>query len=179
MYESEKLQEAEYFYNSMLQELQNPEHFKYNLGAFLSASRSVLQHARKEAITKNGGEKWYIELMKSKVLCFFRNQRNAEIHAEPVRPSQYVDITVQETFQMRSTVSITKIDVNGNVVEIYSPSQEADVLTLPNSPPTIDYHYRFLDKCGTEDDVLILAKMYLDELNNVVIDGIAKKFLTP
>ena len=33
-----------------------PNAFKYNLGAFLSASRSVLQFAHKEATKKPGGQ---------------------------------------------------------------------------------------------------------------------------
>lgn len=50
MFEQEKLKEAKYFYSRMKEERgqEDRESFKYNLSAFLSVARSVLQYALKE-----------------------------------------------------------------------------------------------------------------------------------
>ena len=55
MYEQEKLGEANYFYSRMLSEAVDRDAFIFNLSAFLSSARSVLQYAFKEAQTKSGG----------------------------------------------------------------------------------------------------------------------------
>ncbi len=59
MYERDKIIEAEYFYTRMKQEQKDRDAFRYNLSAFLSAARSVLQYALKEAETRTGGQQWY------------------------------------------------------------------------------------------------------------------------
>src|SRR5207249_2882101 len=59
MHEEGKLQEASHFLGQMRSSLEDPEVFRYNLSAFLSAGRSVAQYALKEAQTKPGGQVWY------------------------------------------------------------------------------------------------------------------------
>jgi hypothetical protein len=63
MYELDKIQEAEYFYDQMKVNEEKADVFKYNLSAFLSAARSALQFALKEAETKSGGIQWYDSVM--------------------------------------------------------------------------------------------------------------------
>src|SRR5271166_4284403 len=58
MHEYEKLEEARHFLERMRQAAE-PKAFQYELSAFLSAARSALQYALKEATTKTGGQKWY------------------------------------------------------------------------------------------------------------------------
>ena len=59
MFERKKLEEAKYFYKAMIKEREDREFFCYNLSAFLSASRSVLQYSLEEDKTKKDGKKWY------------------------------------------------------------------------------------------------------------------------
>ena len=59
MHEQEKIKEAEYFFGRMAAEAEQRDNFKYELSAFLSAARSVLLYACKEAEVKPGGKKWY------------------------------------------------------------------------------------------------------------------------
>jgi len=44
------------FYSRMLAEIDNPDQFRFNLSALLTASRTVLQYALEEAKTKPKGQ---------------------------------------------------------------------------------------------------------------------------
>ncbi len=95
MHENLKLKEAEYFYSQMLKENNKYDYFTYNLSAFLSAARSVLQYALKEAKNKSEGQLWYKYHRNSSVyLKFFTDKRNFSIHQGPIKPSKHVKITV-------------------------------------------------------------------------------------
>ncbi len=56
MHEKDKIIEAEYFYSRMKQEQHDRDAFRHNLSAFLSAARSVLQYALKEAETNTNSK---------------------------------------------------------------------------------------------------------------------------
>jgi PEP-CTERM motif len=58
MNELEKIREAEYFLGRMTEKRENRDAFRFNLSAFLSASRSVLQYAVKSARQHPGGQAW-------------------------------------------------------------------------------------------------------------------------
>jgi hypothetical protein len=55
MYEQEKIEEAEYFLEGMRQATE-ARPFQFELSAFLSAARSALQYALKEAKGKCGSQ---------------------------------------------------------------------------------------------------------------------------
>lgn len=59
MHEQEKLNEAGYFARCMESSTDDPEAFQYELSAFLSAARSVLQYAFEEVKQKPNGQQWY------------------------------------------------------------------------------------------------------------------------
>ena len=59
MHEQLKIREAEYFFAQMSAFVNDRDAFNYNLSAFLAATRSVLQYAHKEAVTRPDGEGWY------------------------------------------------------------------------------------------------------------------------
>src|ERR1051325_3352821 len=85
MNELKKLQEARYFYTKMIDEQQNKDKFLYNLSAFLSAARSVLQYAKEEVKNKPSGQNWYDNLMNSsRILKFFKDKRDLNIHEKPI-----------------------------------------------------------------------------------------------
>ena len=84
MNEGNKLAEAEFFFDMMRAKQENRQEFYYCLSAFLSAARTVLQYACKEAKSKLGGAKWYQDEMDDNVLRFFRDLRDISIHDNPV-----------------------------------------------------------------------------------------------
>jgi hypothetical protein len=88
MREAEKIEEAEFFYAHLVNveksRSANPDTFKFFLSAFLSAARSVLQYAHREAVGKPGGRGWYKGAVSSVVLQYFKDKRDDNIHVEPV-----------------------------------------------------------------------------------------------
>src|SRR5438477_12783348 len=97
MHEEPKLREGAYFLLQMRSFLQDPEVFRYNLSAFLSAARSVVQYALKEARTKPGGQRWYDGFVEhDKLIRFFASRRDANIHDELVQIGGHVDVYVKD-----------------------------------------------------------------------------------
>jgi len=117
MNENSKLEEARYFYQVMQESLNRRKPFVYNLSAFLSAARSVLQYTLKEARTKAGGRQWYETQMAShRTLVFFKDKRDVNIHSAPVNPKQDVAIAFTETIHVSEALAIRIMDAEGHVV---------------------------------------------------------------
>jgi hypothetical protein len=178
MNEIEKIQEAEYFLDRMTAKRESRDAFRFNLSAFLSAARSVLQYAREEVRPKPGGLAWYDSHMaNNKVLKFFKDKRDINIHVEPVVVR--VDVGVQATERIRLSESVT-IDIfeGGKLVdrrqsapvELETESEPAD------QPATTSRIYRFGDWSGGED-VFQLSATYLNELKHVVAEGQQRAYL--
>ncbi|MCJ7655818.1 MAG: hypothetical protein MUO97_11085 [Dehalococcoidia bacterium] len=177
MHEKDKLQEARYFYSRMQAE-KDPKAFQYNLSAFLSAARSVLQYALEEAKNKKGGQKWYdAHISNRRTLPFFRDQRDINIHTEPVKPGKDYHVTMRSTIHLSSSLSIKHMDESGKILE----ERHIGNGKLPQEPPkdeaTINVRYKFTDWPGDED-VMELSREYLAELKYVVEDGIRCGYLT-
>lgn len=171
MHEKSKLSEAHYFYSRMGQEIDSHEEFIFNLSAFLSAARSVLQYVFEEAKNKSGGQMWYDnQISNSRILAFFKDKRDINIHQNPILPDRQTNIEV--TLHLSTSVSFTVIDENGSIV---SQSPEETKQTVPENTSKIYYSYTFGDWRGSED-ILALSKKYLVALENIVNEGITKKF---
>lgn len=177
MYEQEKLDEANYFYSRMLSEIADRNAFIFNLSAFLSSARSVLQYALKEAQTKTDGHKWYDNKIRaSTVLSFFKDKRDINIHSEPVRARQLTTIAMRSTLHLSSSLSIRVFDAEGKLKSEFK--EEPKPVPKPaDSVPRITQRFTFPDWSGNED-IFGLGKLYLDELARVVQDGLSKGFLT-
>ncbi len=84
MHERKKFREAEYFYSKMIEGQGHRENFTYNLSAFLSSARSVLQYALNEVKAKTGGKKWYDDrISASAVMKFFKDKRDINSTPNP------------------------------------------------------------------------------------------------
>jgi hypothetical protein len=178
MHEQEKVNEAKYFYSRMLSEIDNRENFLFNLSAFLSSARSVLQYALKEARTRSGGQQWYDgHINASPTLSFFKDKRDINIHTQPIDIRQNINIEITDRLYISDSVSIRVTDKDGKVVSEHTsepappPPREADI------PPKVSNQFTFPDWPGPED-VPGLCRLYLDELVRIVADGQAKGFLT-
>jgi len=177
MHEESKLNEARYFYLRMLSETENQENLLFDLSAFLSAALSVLQYALGEARLKPGGQQWYDNnITSSKVLGFFKDKRDINIHMQPVQLRQHTSIQMTEVVRVSESIHIKKFDETGQLVGEYS-SQPTEPPPPPEIPPKITHRFTFPDWSGNED-VLQLCDLYLSELKRVVADGQTKGFLT-
>lgn len=177
MHENEKLDEAIYFHSRMLSERNDRNAFIYDLSAFLSSARSVLQYALKEARTKDGGQQWYEnQIATSKVLSFFKDKRDINVHSEPVKAHKLGIIEFKDTLHLSATVSIKVFDPQGNLTSEYNEEPQP-VPKQPNTAPKITERFIFPDWSGDED-ILDLCQFYVDELRRVVGDGLYKGFLT-
>jgi hypothetical protein len=177
MYEQSKINEARHFYNRMLSETDSKESVLYDLSAFLSAARSVLQYCLKEAKGKSGGQQWYDDQVRgSKVLSFFKDKRDVNVHVEPIQINQNTSIELTDFIRVSESVHIQKFDETGKLIGESSsePSQEVPV---PDIPPRTSHRFTFPDWGGRED-VLQLCDCYLKELHRVVTDGQDRGFLT-
>ncbi len=180
MHEQEKISEAEYFYARMRTEANNPSAFKFDLSAFLSATRSVLQYALKEAETKIGGQAWYDNhISKSKVAKFFKDRRDINIHQKPLSLSQSVTVKIQDVIRVSEAIFITKIDEQGNrIQEENSSSTQVSLPGYVNGSVETEYSYSFSEWSST-NNVFDICNLYLTELRAIIQDGIDQKLLTP
>lgn len=179
MYEESKLGEAQYFYSRMASETANRCHFLYNLSAFLSAARSVLQYALKEAKSKPNGQQWYAAHITSKeVLTFFKDKRNINVHMQPIKTqvTQHTSNQLTDVVHISESIHIKKFDQTGHLIEEYS-SEPSETPPASEIPPNVRHRFTFSDWSGPED-VLELCHLYLNELQHVIRAGQNKGFLT-
>ena len=187
MREKAKLKEAKYFYDEMVAHRNQRDEFIYNLSAFLSCARSVLQYAHKEAENKNNGKQWYDQHISVKpVVRFFRDKRDVNIHQEPVEPD-----TTEITTSNRITPSGSMQEVTVNLIPSAHPSISHHTYTFSelNQPMTYtpkqqaqtaaskSTWYTFGDWPGSED-ALALCQQYIQELESIINDGISKLMIT-
>ena len=177
MYELEKLNEASYFFTRMQRERDAPLHFSYNLSAFLSAARSVLQFASKEAKQKNR-QHWYDEWIENQpVLKFLRDRRNVSIHEKPVQPTKAIAVQFAQVIAVADSVTLKLLDTRGNFVG-YGSSRPLSPATPPQTPQTLARDTYIFDDWDGPEDVFQLARLYLDKLDELVRDGQARGILT-
>ncbi|HYS86210.1 MAG TPA: hypothetical protein VEN78_14590 [Bradyrhizobium sp.] len=179
MNEEAKLREAAYFLERMRAELSEPEHFKFNLSACLSAGRSVAQYALNEASGRRRGRLWYDAFLKAHpVVKFLATERDTNIHHRPIEPSGHVDVYVTDIGRFNERVAVEKFDASGNLVEVTSspePSIEQLDDLLPDAQLAFTYQF---DKWAGEEDVPTLCASYLDALGTLVRSGQDSGFLT-
>lgn len=178
MHEQQKLDEAEYFLARMRSGVNQPQNFRFDLSAFLSSARSVLQYALDEAKAVSGGRAWYdAHVSGNSVVKFFKEKRDLNIHVEPVKPSTKVEVQITETILVSTSVTLTLRDSEGNVVKDVSSNQPQTAEHPKSEPISVTYRYSFPDWSGQED-VIGLCDKYLSALKSIAKDGIAKGFLT-
>jgi hypothetical protein len=182
MNEIKKLEEAKYFFTQMTDHQQNRNIFIHNLSAFLSAARSVLQYAKDEAKSKPGGQNWYDNLMKSgPELKFFKDKRDLNIHDKPVHTKANYILHAETGGYLLSfgSVSMTVYDKDGNVKQqVQSDPDAPKVTSAQNTNPIPNEVKYYFDNWAGSEDVLVLCQKYVQELENVVNNGISNGFIT-
>jgi hypothetical protein len=176
MYEGEKLDEAEYFLHQMDSNKEDHRAFKYNLSAFLSASRSVLQFACKESQNKAGGQAWYDTSVASRPITeFFKSKRDMSIHEQPISPTKELRILIEEAMHQDSFLSVTRDHPQEYLTTVGQPDQ----IDWPPVPSNVTTSEAFTFDSNASGDIDTLCDFYLNELRSIVADGQSKGFLTP
>lgn len=171
MHEQYKLEESRYFYSRMEETKRNSKHFCYNLNAFLSAARSILQYIYNK-VEKTPNQSWYDDKMaKSKLLKFFRDKRDFNIHTKPISPMKEVcaceQLSITETVIIKQDNEIIFQSDNPNELKENAGESEAEV----------EISYVFEDWDGDET-VLELCKRYMQKLEDTIEDGIKKDIIS-
>lgn len=180
MYEEAKLAEANYFYSMMVENYNDRQKFDYNLSAFLTSARSVMQYILEEAQSMEGGRSWYDrQISTRRILSFFKDKRDVNIHSEPAKPSINATVSVTETIRIKDTASIIVRDSEGNI-KYQSPTRTNERKDKPQAKlkqSDINIRYLFSD-WKEEEDLMTLCQIYLDELQIFVNDWKQRGFLT-
>lgn len=177
MHEQEKLGEAKYFLQNMEASLDDPAAFQYNLSAFLSAGRSVLQYAREEAVNKSNGQNWYeAQVSGNSVLKFFKDKRDINIHAEPVRATRQISVSITEHIEISDSIRI-EIHNKDGTVEVREHEEEPPQANPQEGTAETEIRYVFRDWRGSED-VIHLARQYLAALENFVKVGLSNGIIS-
>ncbi len=178
MHEQNKINEAKYFLNQMTALVIVRDAFNFNLSAFLAAARSALQYALKEAKSKSGGQAWYDGQVAGKTIVkFLKDKRDISIHEVPVSPSANIGVEIRDTIRVSDSVSVTIYRKDGTIEEEKSLSSPPPRSKTPETKTEVTYEYFFSDWTGSED-VVKLSQMYINELEAIIIDGVANGFLT-
>lgn len=181
MNETEKIEEARYFYSQMLASEGDRFAFRNNVSAFLTAARSVLQFALEEAKTRLNGQAWYERQVTGKqIVSFFKDRRDFNIHREPLKVRKDVQVTIEEGFQLHMSVGAVVVRAGAEEpAEAPAASITKEVKADIPQPPKVSVTetYRFFEWNGPED-LRTLCRQYLSELEKIVIDGQKQGFLT-
>lgn len=171
MNENKKLNEAKYFLSQMKNSIEKPEVFEYNLSAFLSASRSILQYSYEES-KNNGKQKWYDDFVNSSsFIKYFKDKRDTNIHYIPIKTLQRHEFS---TILIPSlTVTIKTINKDEKVKD--NVKNEKSLEGSNKSEYKMRIHFK--DWNG-EEDVLELCAKYLNELLLFLEEGINKKYIS-
>ena len=172
MFESKKLKEAKYFYGEMVKNRKERELFYYNLSAFLSASRSILQYALEEVKIKNNGQNWFDnQISNNSIFSFLKDKRDINIHVEPISPIKNIFVSITEGLLLSDSVKIIVRDRNGNIKREVATKEPKKRKKKPVKKVENNFTYTFSDWTGKED-IETLSKIYLQDLEKFIDDGI-------
>jgi hypothetical protein len=178
MNERHKLKEAHYFLTRLGMFSPHMKAFSFELSAFLSAARSVLQYAYEEAKTKSGGQLWYDNhVQNTPVIKYFKDARDLSIYVKPVVPNLSISAApFTLASSIHASLNLQNTNHDKNVIaetNVKSPAHYPDL----QSEPSATVSYRFENWSGTED-VVTLCHQYFTTIEAIVIDGQTKLFLS-
>jgi hypothetical protein len=175
-----KLDEASYFFNCMVANVHKTGIFQFNYSAFLTAVRSVLQYIHEEVNpecnpnAKRRALRWYLRAVRrSKVIQFGREERDENIHFTPVMPDNSVTVVPRENV---STGEVVAAIIGGSQPRTITSKSKAKQ-PEPSPPAEVIYRYTSSRWAGPED-LLTVGRMYLDELDALLNDGVSKGYIT-
>ena len=166
----EKLDEAVYFYENMVNTQMQRNIFKYNLSAFLSASRSITFIMQREYCHVPKFNDWYKvqqEMMKSDdAMKILVDKRDISIHQEPINPKAFVEVVITDTISITESVSIKIVRADGTIED--RSSEPSRPPTPVNTPTTIKWLWYFDEIPQT--DIITLANDHIEKLKKIVLE---------
>ena len=166
-----KIKEAQYFLDKMKESANNIEVFEYNLSAFLSASRSILQYSYEE-VKNTYKQNWYDGFVgSSSFIKYFKDKRDTNIHFIPIKTLQRHEFS--KVLGLSLTATIRTINKDENEAESISNENSS----VDSNKSEYKMTMRFKDWNG-EEDILELCKKYFDELLCFLNEGVNKKYIT-
>ena len=164
----QKLDEAKYFLSQMEANVINISNFKFNLSAFVSASRSVTLFMQKEYATEKKFSGWYknwqLKMAINPIYQLINRKRAMTIHTQPIETRKDTKITLTETLSLRDRVVLATIHQDGSV-ELQDSGFEKD---KPPSykKPKVEHLWFFNDYL--DKDILSVATDYTSSLETLV-----------
>ena len=110
------------------------------------------------------------------VLKFFKDKRDVNIHAEPVRPSRHIAVAFTEHMTISDSIRIETQREDGTT-EIREDKEESSVSKPQESIAEVKIRYVFVDWGGPEG-AIDLSHQYLAALENFVKAGLSSGIIT-
>ncbi len=170
MLADEKLREAEYFLEKMRSSMENPDAFRWNLSALLSAARSVTFYLQKEFSGDPGFDEWYQarreEMLADDEMRFLNEARINSIHVRAVSPHTVRHVRIHDSVRGSDAIHIDVVR-DGEVVETRDsgPSHREPPAPRPSESQT---SYFFQEFPGGEKDVLEVMERHLGKLASLL-----------
>ncbi len=168
----DKLNEAKHFLEEMKRVSFDLNKFRYELTAFLNASRSITQIMQKEFSGKNDFIDWYkqkqAEMQRNETLRYLHRQRSISFHEHPVL-SYPIQVTSQTSDAVGMRIVLTGTSSNINLTSGF--------VALPIVQPVVSVKYYFDDISSEEKDVITICQEAVNELE-LIVDECEKKFAT-
>ena len=165
-----KLSEAKYFYDRMKDTISNPEHFGYNLSAFLSAARSVTFFMQKEYKDISGFTDWYTDkqsdMKDDREMNILNEKRTQTIHRKSIDPRAYVDLRISEHIHASESISIDIIYPDGSTEKKVSKPE-------PRPKPAkteVKKEWRWYFEDMPDKDIINVCKEHMVKLENLVTE---------
>jgi len=167
----EKLEEAKYFLTKMNESIDDRVIFKFNLSAFLSASRSVTFYLQTEYANNPKFIKWYTkkqeEMMADDLFKFFNEKRRTVIHIKMIEVRGHHEITLHESIGISDSVIIELRDENGNLKQTGTYTSEPKTSPQEKSDETkITHKWFFTD--FNEAEIIPFCSKYIESLQAIV-----------
>jgi hypothetical protein len=171
----EKLLEAKFFLERMIEKESERDAFKFNLSAFLSAARSVTLIMQTEFDKVPGFKEWYADkqtkMQDDTEMKLLNNKRVMTIHQKPVRPSAQINATLTEQIVFSDSASIVVTHANGTVEQQESEPEPKRVPA--KSEATVEWRWYFEEL--PEKDVVTICNKHIGKLA-VLVEECESKF---
>ena len=174
----EKLKEAKYFLSEMESSLENPDRFRCNLSAFISAARSTTMVMNVEMAHAPGFSGYLPAKIQEAnartngLMEYFHEQRRLTVHIRPLRPSRFINVELHETLNIHVNVNTPVVftGTGGTIPVTIAEAEEAIEKMIRiekvSKPPVVTRQYFFDDI--KDRDVLSLSRQYYSEVEKIV-----------
>lgn len=178
----EKLIEAKYFLERMIENQSERNAFKYNLSAFLSAAQSVTYVMQGEFSKVSGFKQWYDEkqtkMQGDSEMKLLHGKRVMTIHQKLVKPAALVTFAPSVTVGINVSASAIVTRADGTVEKLES---KPETKTKPKASSssvkteaTIEWQWYFHEL--KDKDVVTICKEYLEKLE-VIVEECESRFV--